>query len=561
MSNGLLRKRIVTALGAALYALFAAFGFQAQGHGPVDIPHALLVAAALFIPAYALLALLLRKSSRTASADAKPFHASKAFLFIFACYVPVFLVAYPGSFAYDVPFQLRQVFTGEYSTHHPLLHTLLMGGCVKLGQAVGSINLGAALYTVIQMAALAGCFAAACASIARSCSKKAARRSALFFALYPLHMFMAVNATKDVPFSGLFALTLALAFEMVKAPSAAAAADLQLRLRRFTCLYPPQAAAGSTSPEGGAMESYLPLQGEGDRVSGGRGFALVLCGAGMMLLRNNALYAVIVWLPLLCFLKKRGIALIACMLAAVVGFTAANGAMKTTTGAVDSDLVEMLSIPVQQLARARNMAGDRLTDEEREAIDRIMPQNSWQLYDATISDPVKFEFDTAEFKRDTGKYTGVYLSVGKKCMDVYTDALLAHTVAFWYPYREYKVSGYYLQMGVNAEQTESWCDFDWISQTSPLRRVLESLSWRFGAQGAMQYPVIGYLFNMGAIIWVMFFFVLREMHAGRWGRFAVCLLPVLLWGTFLLGPVMAGRYVYPFVCSLPVLASRPRGGA
>ena len=77
----------------------------------------------------------------------------------------------------------------------------------------------------------------------------------------------------------------------------------------------------------------------------------------------------------------------------------------------------------------------------------------------------------------------------------------------------------------------------------------------------MQVPVIGYLFNMGAIIWVMFFYVLREMHAGRWGRFAVCLLPVLLWGTFLLGPVMAGRYVYPFVCCLPVLASRPRGGA
>ena len=461
-----------------------------------------------------LLALLLRKSARTAPADAKPFCTIRAFLFILACYVPMFLVAFPGSFAYDVPFQLRQVFTGEYSTHHPLLHTLLMGSCVRLGQALGSINLGAALYTALQMAALAGCFAGTCASIARSCSVRAARRSAVFFALYPLHMFMAVNATKDVLFSGLFALTLALAFEMIR-------------------------KAGKR-----------------------QAIALILCGAGMMLLRNNALYAVIVWLPiLLCFLKKRSIALIACMLAAVVGYMAPNGAMKTTTGAVDGDLVEMLSIPVQQMARARNVASGRLTEEEFSAIDRLMPEKSWQLYDPTISDPVKFEFDTAEFKRDIGGYIGVYLSVGKKCLDVYTDALLSHTVAFWYPYREYRVSGYYLQMGVNAEQTESWCTFPWITQTSPLRRVLESLSWRFGAQGAMQVPVIGYLFNMGVIVWVMFFFVLREMHAGRWGRFAVCLLPVLLWGTFLLGPVMAGRYVYPFVCCLPVLASKPRGGA
>lgn len=514
MRKGLVRHRAVTALGAAVYALLAALGYQAQGHGPVNIPHALLVALALFIPAYALLTFLLRRSGEYAAQDAMPFSARKAFAFILACYVPMLLVAWPGSFAYDVPFQLRQIFTGEYSTHHPLLHTLLMGSCVKLGQALGSINLGAALYTIIQMTALAGCFTAACASIARSCSSKAARRSALFFALYPMHMFMAVNATKDVLFSGLFALTLALAFEMIRSP-------------------------GRT-----------------------HAVALVLCGAGMMLLRNNALYAVIVWLPLLLlFLRRRSVKLIACMLAAVILYTGANGAMKSATHAVDGDLVEMLSIPVQQLARARNAAYDRLTEDELSAIDRIMPGGSWQLYDPTISDPVKFEFDTAEFKRDMGRYTGVYLSVGKKCPDVYTDALLAHTVAFWYPYREYKVSGYYLQMGINAEQTEQWCSFPWISQTSPLRRVLDALSWRFGAQGAMQVPVIGYAFNMGVIVWAMLFFVLREMHAGRWGRFAVALLPVLLWGTFLLGPVMAGRYIYPFICCLPVLASRPRGEA
>ena len=41
-------------------------------------------------------------------------------------------------------------------------------------------------------------------------------------------------------------------------------------------------------------------------------------------------------------------------------------------------------------------------------------------------------------------------------------------------------------------------------------------------------------------------------------------LPVLLYMTYLLGPVMQGRYLYPFVCILPVLlaglgALRPQG--
>ena len=80
---------------------------------------------------------------------------------------------------------------------------------------------------------------------------------------------------------------------------------------------------------------------------------------------------------------------------------------------------------------------------------------------------------------------------------------------------------------------------------------------RFGAKGAMQIPVVGWLFNMGVIVWTMLFFALREMYWGRWRRFGTALLPVLLGGTFLLGPVMAGRYIYPFVCALPVLAARP----
>ena len=111
-------------------------------------------------------------------------------------------------------------------------------------------------------------------------------------------------------------------------------------------------------------------------------------------------------------------------------------------------------------------------------------------------------------------------------------------------------------MTVGRDYYDDWCDFERITSAFP--RLLSALSWRFGAQGAMQFPAIGWLFNMGLIVWAMLYFVLREAYEGRWRRFGVALLPVLLWGTFLLGPVMAGRYVYPFACALPVLSSRIR---
>ena len=503
--------RAALGFGGVMYALFAVFGWQAEHYGESRIAQGLLIAAALALPAMALLRRLFEldeKIKKSAGAQ-RSFSAGKAFLLIFACYVPMFAVAFPGSFAYDVPFQLEQIFTGQYSTHHPLLHTLLMGLCVKLGHMIGKINLGAALYTVIQMAGLAGSFALACASIARQSGVRAAKWGTTFFALYPLHMMMSVNATKDVLFSGLFALTLALLREM------------------------------------------LVLERKDKKIIVG----VALGGATMLLLRNNALYAMAAWAALaLLMLRKKALRAVLSAVLAMALCVFVGNAMKTALNAKEGDLCEMLSWPIQQLARVRNLHGDRLSGDEKAAIDELMPGGSWALYDPTISDPVKFEFNTAQLLSDPVRYAKVYLSVAAKCPKEYFDALLMHMYSFLYPYSEYGVSGYYLQMGI-GEHYYDWCDFERISSQSLLPRVLASLSWRFGAQGVMQIPVIGYLFNMGVIVWLMLFFALREMYFGRWKCFAAALLPVLLWGTFLLGPVMAGRYIYPFVCCLPVLAS------
>ena len=169
------RKLAVCLIGGAMYALFSAFGWQAEHGGVIWAGGALLVAALLVWPIAALLAVLLERGYTRALRREKTFRAGRAFAFILACYVPMFCVAFPGSFAYDVPYQLRQVVTGAYSTHHPLLHTLALGGLLQLGRALGDINLGAALYTALQMALLAGCFALTCGSIARQSGARAVR--------------------------------------------------------------------------------------------------------------------------------------------------------------------------------------------------------------------------------------------------------------------------------------------------------------------------------------------------------------------------------------------------
>ena len=315
------RKLAVCLIGGAMYALFSAFGWQAEHGGVIWAGGALLVAALLVWPIAALLAVLLERGYTRALRREKTFRAGRAFAFILACYVPMFCVAFPGSFAYDVPYQLRQVVTGAYSTHHPLLHTLALGGLLQLGRALGDINLGAALYTALQMVLLAGCFALTCGSIARQSGARAAKRAAVFFALYPLNMVMAVNATKDVLFCGFFALTLALLNEIQEKPS--------------------------------------------------RGLALKIaaCGALAVMLRNNMAYAALVWLALLTIglRKAEKSAALAMLLALAVGLCG-NAALKHATRAESGDMSEMLSWPIQQLARARLYDEERLTDAEKEAI-------------------------------------------------------------------------------------------------------------------------------------------------------------------------------------------------
>lgn len=92
------------------------------------------------------------------------------------------------------------------------------------------------------------------------------------------------------------------------------------------------------------------------------------------------------------FQKERAeTAALAVLLALALGL-GGNAGLKRATHAEDGDLSEMLSWPIQQLARARLYDGGKLDDEEKAAIDELMPGEAWRLYDPTVSDPVKFEF-------------------------------------------------------------------------------------------------------------------------------------------------------------------------
>ncbi|MBR6511426.1 MAG: hypothetical protein IKT51_04175, partial [Phascolarctobacterium sp.] len=65
---------------------------------------------------------------------------------IFVSYVPLFLAEWPGNFIFDAKYQMQNVIEGYYNTHHPLIHTLMMGKAYELGILMGNVSRGYQFY-------------------------------------------------------------------------------------------------------------------------------------------------------------------------------------------------------------------------------------------------------------------------------------------------------------------------------------------------------------------------------------------------------------------------------
>ncbi len=86
-----------------------------------------------------------------------------AFAVIFGGFCIPFATYYPAIMAYDVIPQLDQIRVSGLTTHHPLIHTLMLKGCLAVGELLSFLpnpdRAGLATYSLLQMAVMAACFA------------------------------------------------------------------------------------------------------------------------------------------------------------------------------------------------------------------------------------------------------------------------------------------------------------------------------------------------------------------------------------------------------------------
>lgn len=465
---------------------------------------------------------------RVMSKEDKRGYIFKNWFIILLSWLPVFLAFYPGAFVYDAWDEFEQVRTGDYTTHHPLLHVLLLGKIVTWGEEFfGSYNIGIAIYTIIQMLIIAAILSYTLDYIREQVTSKIWERGILlFYCFFPLFPMYAVCSAKD----GLFTAFLLLSVVML------------LRLYK-------------EKEEFYKKKKYI--------------FLFILSSTLMMLLRNNGGYAYITWMIVAIlwefFLKRKNnrkvillfLLLIPFILAALINYTMEKG-----LNAQKGGYQEILTVPIQQMARVYKYAPEIYREDEKEILYEILPKEELHIYTPRISDLLKSKFDNQAFRQEPLKYLRLWMKIGIRKPFIYLNAWALTSYGYWYPDAVINV------YGGTARHTIVYKDSSYFGfETEPpgtresklplLEKVYRKISLELFQQ---KIPAVSLFFSPGLLFWCFLWCVTYYWYRKKWEVLIPSILILLVWSTVILGPTYLVRYVLILWFALPLLISLLKTG-
>lgn len=434
----------------------------------------------------------------------------------FLVWVPGLLSAFPGVYDIDGAFQIMWFEKGTISAHHPVLHTYLLGGLVRLGKSLlGSYEAGLLCYSIFQMLCMSGIFAYISKKTCQWLPGVIQFLVILSYMILPYHVVLSFTTTKDVLFAGVFAVWV---------------------LKTFECT---------------ADKEHFFANKKGQ-------LQYVVIIFLMCALRNTGYYILLFMMPFFLILCRKYWKNILCIgLVSVFLWNLYIGPVYNLLGVQRGNAAEALSIPMQQLSRVTAYSGDTLGERDKELIEKYIPD--YAKYTPRVSDSVKDTFNGSAYEEDKLEFVKLWLRVGIAHPVIYLEAFLSNNVGFWYPNMKYPDEGTFLSYIVyeNTEYKGDWPD---IKRTSLLPAVSE-FYYKFTQQGMYhQIPGAFVLYSGGILFWILILGVCICIYRRIYERLVPFSILIGLWGTLMLSPVVVFRYMYPLSVCVPVILSMCIGG-
>ena len=438
-------------------------------------------------------------------------------VFIIICWLPYIISFYPIILSPDPSYQIKQFFGirtkyADYSiliddnvvitNHHPVTHTVLLGGCLKLGELMGNDNLGLFFYSIIQITFLVTTLAFSIYYMQKMNLKtKYLFGVLLLYALVPMFPLYAMSGVKDVIFGTLIFLYLIF------------------------------------------LHNYIKVKGD---YKWWQYILIILLLILICLFRNNGIHTLILSLPFLLFVVRKRWKEILIVMICVFGFYGVFDKIvlpyfKITPGSIR----EALSVPFQQTARLVKYHSDDLTSEEIEVIDKILGYDDLaERYNPELSDPVKNEYNKYATNEDLKEYFKVWFSGLIKHPGTYIEATMNNTYGYFYPEK----TNWYVYYKYDDRIVEDGFSYSYNS-LGTLRNVLSNYAVCFP-----YIPVIGLISNIGFNVWIILILLTYAIYKKIYKNIVI-LSPVLaLILVCILGPANTYfRYALPFIFAMPFI--------
>lgn len=439
-----------------------------------------------------------------------------SFIFIFICYLPYLIAFAPAIMCYDPANQIKEVMgihtrymdsvilldpNMTLTNFNPIIHTLLIGGCFKLGYVLGSVNLGLMLYTLIQTTILVFVLSYSISYMKKEgVPTKLLWLTLLIYAFVPVFPFYAVATVKDTLFSAFILLYVIQIYDIIKYD--------------------------------GTKKKYI---------------LLFITASLVIFFRNNGIYTVLLSMPFLLIAEKQKrkpiTAILVLLLVIHIGY---GKVLLPSLKISNTSIREVLSIPFQQTARVVKYHKDEIPEEEAKIIDYLLNfETLGDRYESYISDPVKNEYNKEATNEDLMNYFKVWFSQFFRYPVDYIDATISNVYGYFYP----NTAKWYIYSGVdeNEKLPEAGFSYHFIFPRW-MREILSNYGNQFP-----YYPVVGMFVNIGFVVWI-YFIMVGFLLVDKKRKYLPVLLPALsLILVCVASPVNTYfRYAQPYVFALPV---------
>ena len=416
----------------------------------------------------------------------------------------LFGAKYPGLLTFDSFKQLSQILTNTYSNHHPYYHTQIIRLFFNIGYRLfGDVNAAVATYNVFSIIVMAFCFSYCVYTIWQiTRNKMLALFIYLWYMLMPYHMIYSFTVWKDVLFGAAVTFFVIGCYRIVQHIG-----------RNNMC-----------------------------------NIFVMICGAfGMCLLRSNGWIAFV--LSTVCFLLSYGksykkISLI--FIGVIVTTFILKQPVLDALHVTQPDMVESLSIPIQQIARVIAEENE-ITDEQKELLNQVIDvEKIPETYNNRLSDPIKELIrakDNQEYiQSHIPDFIKLYVQLGLRYPHLYIESWIDQTRGYWN-------AGYDYWKWAN-EISENTFGIETTIKSDFVHRIFTYYFYMW-----KEFPILELFMSIGLCTWlVLISTYVAIMRKNRISLFISILFLSILFSLLIATPVWAEfRYAYALFCGIPFI--------